>query len=422
VPPTWIRTVIWWHVYPLGFTGADPSGADRTRGRGLRALIPWLDHALRLGANGLALAPIFQSEAHGYDTVDHFRIDDRLGDDAAFDELVAAAHARGLRVLLDGVFNHVGRSSVALAAHPAWTKRGPDGGPATFEGHATLVELDHANPDVADYVTGVLDHWLDRGADGWRFDAAYTMPTGFLADVVSRSRARHPDAYFIGEVLHGDYAQIVDDARLDSVTQYELWKAIWSSLNDRNFFELAWAIKRHDAWLSTFVPLTFVGNHDVTRLASALTDERHVPHALAILFTLAGTPSVYYGDELGLLGVKEHRAGGDDAIRPEFPDRPGELTGAAAETFRLHQLLTGLRRRHPWVHAARTTTVQLANRQLAYDVNADGQRLRVALSTDDEPWRLPLTGTAARVLAASPGVRVEGAVLVVEPHGWAVVE
>jgi len=201
-----------------------------------------------------------------------------------------------------------------------------------------------------------------------------------------------------------------------------LWKAIWSSLNGGNFLELAWAMDRHDALLSPFVPLTSVGNHDVTRIASALTDDRHLPHALAILFTSAGTPSVYYGDELGLRGVKEERVGGDDAIRPEFPDHPEEPAGSAAETLRLHQLLSGIRRRHPWLHAARTKRVHLVNRQLVYDVTAAEGALRVALSTDDEPASVSLTGTARQVLAGSPGARVERDVLVLEPHGWAIVE
>jgi hypothetical protein len=132
-------------------------------------------------------------------------------------------------------------------------------------------------------------------------------------------RTRHPDAYVFGEVIHGDYAGFVRDTGVDSVTQYELWKAIWSALNDRNLFELAWALERHNAMLDSFVPQTFIGNHDVTRIASQLLDERHLAHALVILMTCGGLPSIYAGDEQGFRGVKEHRAGGDGAIRPAFP-------------------------------------------------------------------------------------------------------
>ena len=112
----WPARVIWWKVYPLGFLGAEPaalpSGAD-VRHR-LRSLEPWLDYLIELGCNGLALNPIFSSETHGYDVVDHLRIDPRLGDDADVDWLMDACHRRGIRVLFDGVFNHVGRSFPAF--------------------------------------------------------------------------------------------------------------------------------------------------------------------------------------------------------------------------------------------------------------------------------------------------------------------
>ena len=170
-----------------------------------------------------------------------------------------------------------------------------------------------------------MTHWLDRGADGWRLDAAYAVPPSFWAQVLPQVRERHPEAYVVGEVIHGDYARVVTESGIDAVTQYELWKAVWSSLNDGNLHELAHALGRHDGFLDTFVPLTFVGNHDVTRIASRLTDPRHLPHALAVLFTVGGTPSVYAGDEQAFTGVKEDRAGGDDAVRPPFPETPAGL-------------------------------------------------------------------------------------------------
>src|SRR4051794_1006846 len=140
-----------------------------------------------------------------------------------------------------------------------------------------------------------MSHWLARGADGWRLDAAYAVAPAFWKAVTSRVRQVHPDAWIVGEVIHGDYAAIVADGGLDSVTEYELWKSIWGSLNDRNFFELSWTLGRHDGLVDSFVPLTFVGNHDVTRLPSKLDDVRHLPHALAVLFTVSGTPSIYAG-------------------------------------------------------------------------------------------------------------------------------
>lgn len=286
---------------PLGFAGAEKTAGTSVVHR-LPQLENWLDYAVELGCSGLLLGPVFAAETHGYDTIDHFRIDPRLGDEADFDGLVAAAHDRGLRIALDGVFNHVARS---FNGPDEWFRRRPDGSLDSFEGHDHLVALDHSRPEVAQYVSEVLGHWLERGVDGWRLDAAYAVPPEFWQAALPRDR--FPEAWFFGEVIHGDYAGYVTKSGLDSVTQYELWKAIWSSLNDGNFFELAYALERHDALLDAFVPQTFVGNHDVTRLATRLDDERHLGHALAILFTVAGVPSVYYGDEQAFRGLKEDR-------------------------------------------------------------------------------------------------------------------
>jgi cyclomaltodextrinase len=263
---SWADNVIWWHVYPLGFTGAERQAlavGEPVRHR-FWQLENWLDYAVELGCSGLLLGPIFAAETHGYDTVDHFQIDPRLGDQQDFDHLIAAASQRGLRIVLDGVFNHVGRSFPAFQAAltggtgsptARWFRRDPDSGDyLTFEGHGQLVAFNHDEPEVLDYVVRVMTHWLDRGTAGWRLDAAYAVPTSFWARALPRVRGAHPDAWFVGEVIHGDYLAYAKDSGLDSVTQYELWKAIWSSLNDRNFFELAWTLDRHNQILDGLTP------------------------------------------------------------------------------------------------------------------------------------------------------------------------
>jgi cyclomaltodextrinase / maltogenic alpha-amylase / neopullulanase len=391
--PDWVHHAIWWHAYPLGFTGAYPAdappGPDEHR---LRRLIPWLDHVQRLGTNGILLGPIFASTSHGYDTTDHRRVDPRLGDESDLDALVAAAHERGLRVVLDGVFNHVGPEHPRLLAarddpagpDAAWFRRDADGGIAVFEGHPGLHALDHSRREVRDHVVEVMSHWLDRGIDGWRLDAAYAVPADFWAEVLPRVREQHPDAWFLGEVLHGDHAAIAAATTIDSLTQYELWKAIWSSLNDRNPHELAHALGRHDGFLDAEVPATFVGNHDVTRLASRLDDRRTLPLALTVLFTVAGTPSVYAGDEYALTGVKEDRQGGDDAVRPAFPADPATPPpGADLEILHLHQELIGLRRRHDWLHRARLEVVHVDHERLTYRSHHGDHALTVTLDLGD---------------------------------------
>jgi len=412
--PEWVRHVIWWHVYPLGFTGAEDrldllAGPVRHR---LPHLQGWLDHVLELGASGIALGPIFASETHGYDTVDHYRIDPRLGDDTDIDALLASASDRGIRVLFDGVFNHVGRSHPAFqsvlddgpgADTASWFRlRWPDGPDSwrpgvepeydDFEGHHHLVALNHAEPAVVDHIADVMNHWLDRGISGWRLDAAYAVPAAFWAQVADRVRARHPDAYLMGEVIHGDYADLPTEGHLDAVTQYELWKAIWSSLNDHNFHELAHALGRHNDFLDAFVPLTFLGNHDVTRIASRLDEPAHLFLAVVLLATLGGTPAIYAGDEHAFRGVKEDRAGGDDAVRPAFPPDAGGLSPLGLPTFQHHQAMLGLRRRHPWLHTARTRVLDVANEHLSY-LSTDGDhRLVVALSTAPATLTVPVPG------------------------------
>jgi len=424
--PGWVEHAVWWQVYPLGFVGAYPA---REGAGGLGRVTAWLDYAVELGASGILLGPVFASETHGYDTVDHLRIDPRLGDDADFDALVTAAHDRGLRVLLDGVFNHVGRGHAAFqaalsegesASTANWFRRDDSGQYATFEGHDALVALNHAEPAVADYVVEVMTHWLRRGADGWRLDAAYAVPTAFWAEVLPRVRAEFPDAYTVGEVIHGDYAEFVTESTVDTVTQYELWKAVWSALNAGNFFELSWALERHNGFLDTFVPQTFVGNHDVTRLASKLEDERHIALALVLLLTVGGTPSIWAGDEQGFRGVKEDRAGGDDAVRPAFPEKPADLAPYGWTLYHLHQELIGVRRRHAWLHTTRVRTVHLTNEQFVYEAGA----LLVALSVGAASVELPAP-YAKKVLNGTAELKQAGsadAVLILPAAGWAILE
>jgi cyclomaltodextrinase len=428
--PEWVKHAVWWQVYPLGFVGAYPDHGDHTPHR-LRRLESWLDYAVELGASGLALGPIFASETHGYDTVDHFRIDPRLGDDGDFDALVAAAHDRGLRVLLDGVFNHVGRAHPAFqealrgGATRSWFRWEPGRpGYATFEGHDALPALNHDEPAVAGLVADAMRHWLARGADGWRLDVAYAVPTGFWSTVLGQVRADHPQAYFVGEVISGDYPEFVRSSTVDSITQYELWKAIWSSLNEGNFFELSWALERHNKFLDTFAPLTFVGNHDVTRIASKLTDERDLPAALAVLFTVGGTPTVYAGDEQAFRGVKQDRAGGDDAVRPAFPEKPDDLAPYGQPVYRLHQDLIGLRRRHDWLHTARVGKLHLTNEQFVYEATGGSQSLVVAVNVADAVVGVPVA-YGKRVLNGAAELMRGGsaeATAQLAPHSFAILE
>lgn len=367
---------IWWHVYPLAALGA-PIRSEHDSAHRLRALEPWLDYLVELGCNGLLLGPIFASATHGYDTLDHFRIDPRLGDESDFAWLIDACSARGIHVVLDGVFNHVART------HP-WVEQGL-AGDTDWEGHGELATLHHAEDSVRDAVVDIMLHWLRRGIAGWRLDVAYAVPPEFWADVLARVREEFPDAMFLGEVIHGDYTSITKAGSLDAVTQYELWKAVWSSLVDANFWELAHALERHPVEVLTN---TFVGNHDVDRIASTVGPEKAVL-AAAVLLTVPGMPSIYYGDEQGFTGVRGESWSADDAVRPALPASPAELSPLGGWIFTEYQRLIGLRRRNAWLTRARVEVLDKTNETISYR-SFDGER---SLQTD--LWLDP-----------TPGVRV----------------
>jgi cyclomaltodextrinase len=427
---SWVDHVIWWQVFPLGFVGAESELKDaRPEPHRLRRLIGWLDHLVSLGCNGLSLGPVFTSGTHGYDTIDYLSIDPRLGTDEDFDALIAACRERGIRVLLDGVFNHAGRDFAPVkeaftrgpgSAAAEWVTLYDTAGVITaeyFEGHDQLITLNHDSPRVQQFIGDVMVHWLERGIDGWRLDAAYAVPARFWAAVLPAVRKKFGDAWFVGEMIHGDYAAYVAEAGLDSVTQYELWKAVWSSLREVNLWELDWTLGRHRDLLTHLVPMTFVSNHDVTRVASQIADPEHVPHAVVLLCFLPGIPSIYYGDEFGLEAVKENRAGGDDAVRPEFPAERGLFPGGHPEIERLYRQMISLRRREPWLTDAVIATSAVTEKQMiitAQDRSSSDRRLVLVLNLADVRYKLP--DPMGEVLESGAPVN-RGRVA---PHSWAI--
>jgi cyclomaltodextrinase len=414
----WTAHVIWWHCYPLGFVNAEDEAVHDVRHR-LGQLTNWLDYLLRLGCNGMLLNPIFASVSHGYDTLDHYAIDPRLGDDSDFGELMWKAKERGIRILLDGVFNHLAREhdlvQRAIAAGPGtpdgdWL-RWEDGRPRVFEGHDPLVELNLAHPPVQDFVVDIMCHWLERGVDGWRLDAAYAPGAANWRPIVERVKARFPDCWLLGEVIHGDKDTFVFESGLDSVTQYELWHSIWASLNTRDFWNLDWTLQRHRRFCRTFRPQTFISNHDVTRISSKLDDQRHIEHAAVLVTLLPGIPSIYAGDEQRFQGIKLDAPHGDDAVRPPFPMTPDGLLPFGANTFELYQRLIGLRRSHPWIVDAVVSTLDISHESMVVVVTGPEQVIELALNVSDEAVPLP----EGEIAMASHAGAAE-----VPAHGWAI--
>lgn len=403
MPPPWVIGRSWYQLHALRALGCPDRNpaphAEEPIAHPLRDLDPWLDHIAGLGAGGLLLTPVFVSQTHGYDTVDPFRVDQRLGDTDDLRRLITACHDRDLKVMLDGVFNHVSRafgpfadvlahgrdSATAAWFHIDFDGDGPDGfAYDTFEGHAHLPTLNHDNDEVLDWAVDVACHWLEQGVDGWRLDVAYAAPAAFWSRFSARVHERFADAYLLGEVIHGDYAQFVTDSGLHTVTQYELHKAIWSALHDRNPHELSWTLERHATFAQTFVPHTFTGNHDVTRLLTNLGDPAYLGHALAVLCSVPGSPCVYYGDELGFRGRKEAREGGDDAIRPALPPSPAPADDDQRAILDLHRHLLHMRRARPWIDTGTLEVLDVSDDQLRYRVSGDGQALVAVLNVGDD--------------------------------------
>ncbi len=335
--PEWIERAIYYHVYPIGLLGA-PLTNDLSRpvAHHLRDLEPWIDHLITLGCNAVYLGPVFESVSHGYDTIDYMTVDRRIGDNEDLRSLVAYAHDRGVRVILDGVFNHVSRLFPAFrdlqehgreSAYRDWfvdvdfEQESPYGDPFSYyayEGNFDLVKLNLGNDGVREHLFDVARRWLGEfGADGIRFDAVEQLDDDFVRDFVAVCRKANPDCWLLGEALGGDYRKLAGPGLLDSCTNYEAYKGLWSSFNDRNMHEIGWSLNRQfgpDGIYRDLLLYGFADNHDVNRIASQLTREEDLGPLYTMLYTIPGVPSIYYGSEWGIEGVK---AGPDDSgLRP----------------------------------------------------------------------------------------------------------
>ncbi len=326
-----------YHIYPLGMCGA-PKRNDFSSpaGNGIRSLTDRIPHLVSLGVTGLYVGPLFESTAHGYDTVDYYHVDRRLGNNEDLVALVDECHAAGIAVVLDAVLNHTGRDFFAFrdlrehghsSPYRDWYRgvdfsRGSPAGDAFayegWSGNYDLAKLNTSNTEVRKHLFGAVEFWMrEFGIDGLRLDAADVLDPDFLAALSSFAKSIKPDFWLMGEIVHGDYRHWARSGCLDSVTNYELYKGLWSSFNDKNFFELAWSLNRQNGPDGMYRDLrlyNFVDNHDVNRVASVLKERSHLFPVYGLLFTVPGIPSLYYGSEWGLRG--ERGMSSDEDLRP----------------------------------------------------------------------------------------------------------
>ena len=411
----WAYNSIFYQIYPIGFCGA-PVHNDGVCVPRIRKLMDWSEYLQTLGVDSILLNPIFESDNHGYDTRDFKTIDCRLGTNEDFKEVCEDLHKHNVKIVLDGVFNHVGRGFWAFkdvqekkwdSPYKDWFHISFDGNSCYndgfwyegWEGHFELVKLNLQNPAVVDYLMECVKSWIDEfDIDGLRLDVAYSLDHNFMRRLRSYTQELKPDFALIGEVLFGDYNIIVNDEMLHSCTNYECYKGLYSSFNSMNMFEIAHSLHRQfgsDQWCIYRGKhlMTFVDNHDVTRLASILTNKKHIPLAYGLLMGMPGIPCLYYGSEWAEQGEKA--PDNDYALRPCFEEpKPNELTEFIKKLIRVRQESDAL------CNGAYKNVV-IQNHQLVFERCSEKERVIVAINAADYPYTAnagELNGTAADLL------------------------
>lgn len=368
-----------YHIYPLGFCNA-PKENDGVVVPRILKILDWVQHLEKLNITSVYLGPVFESERHGYDTIDYTKVDCRLGNNSDLKKVIQALHKKHIKVYLDGVFNHVGRSFFAFqdvlekkwdSPYSSWfyinynDQNNPDGFTyANWEGHGELVKLNLENPDVRNYLFQVIDGWMEEfQIDGLRLDVAYCLNQTFLYELHDHLKSKNPDFFLLGEMIGGDYNLLLKDNLLDSVTNYECRKGLFSSMNSHNLFEIAHSLQRQfgkDPWCLYRGKhlVSFVDNHDVDRIASVLVDERDLPLTYALLYSMPGIPCLYYGSEWGCKGTRTNHS--DYDLRPSF-EKPewNELTDLLAR-------LNEIRKEYPVLTYGEYETIYLQNEQFVF--------------------------------------------------------
>ncbi len=438
--PTWAADAVFYHIYPLGFCGAparnDFSAAPVDR---LGRISQWLPHMRALGVNALYLGPLFESSAHGYDTADYSTVDRRLGSNANLSRLSNQIHAAGMRLILDGVFNHVGRDFWAfrdlqrngeLSPYKDWfagvrfEEQSPYGDAFTYqpwEGHYDLVRLNLHNPQVREHIFEAVRAWVREFAiDGLRLDVAYCLDIDFLHELAAFCRSLKADFWLLGEVVHGNYAAWANPQTLDSVTNYEVYKGLYSSLADRNYFEIAYSLNRQfgpDGIYKDIPLYNFADNHDVDRVASKLNDPAQLQSLYLLLFTIPGIPAIYYGSEWGLAGQRSPQD--DSALRPCLDLEEMKRFAPQPHLSQLIARLAALRADLPALRHGAYAQLFVSHEQLAFARCSADQKIVVLLNAAVQPaafdLALPVKAREAMdTLNPGAGFPVENGKLLVE--------
>ena len=395
----WAYESVFYQIYPLGFCGA-PFENDGVLTHRIKKVEDWIPHMKKLGINAIYFSPVFESDTHGYNTRDYKKIDVRLGTNEDFRDVCAKLHENGIRVVLDGVFNHVGRGFYQFQDVLKNREHSPYldwfhinlSGNDTFndglwyegwEGNYDLVKLNLDNPQVVDHILDAVDYWIKEfDIDGLRLDVAYCLSENFVRRLRSFTDSKKKDFFLLGEMLHGDYNRLMNDSMLHSVTNYECYKGLYSSFNSMNMFEIVHSLLRQfgpESWTLYRGKhlLSFVDNHDVTRVASILQNEKHLPLIYALMFGMPGIPCIYYGSEWG---EKANKSEGDPALRKSF-DHPvfNELSEWISK-------LAEAKKNSKALNYGDFRSVVLTNKQCIFERKTEGERVLVAINAEDAPY------------------------------------
>lgn len=420
---SWYNEAIFYHIYPLGLTGAPKHNDYSAPVSRLNTLLPWIDHIREIGCTALYIGPLFESVGHGYETTDYKKLDSRLGTNEDLKNFVAACHEKEIKVIFDGVFNHTGRDFFAFkdiqqnrehSRYLNWYCNVNFGGNTEYNdgfsyenwgGYNLLVKLNQRNPEVQNYICDVIRFWVSEfDVDGIRLDAADVLDFDFMRALRRTAAEVKEDFWLMGEVIHGDYSRWVNGETLHSVTNYALHKALYSGHNDHNYFEIAHTVK----YLQNMGNLdlyNFVDNHDVERIYTKLSNKAHFAPVHVLLYTLPGVPSIYYGSEFGIEGKKEKFS--DDSLRPALDIKDYADAVQKNPCTALITALGKIRQHTPALSYGSYAELQLTNRQFAFARDLDGIRVIVTVNNDDNAADMSLpAGNCAEYIGTLTGRKV----------------
>jgi len=387
-----------YHIYPLGMLNKLDSNS--TNNFNLTYLNKFSSHLKDININAVYIGPIFESKYHGYDTIDYEKIDRRLGSNSDFKNMVEHYHNENIDIIVDCVFNHVSRDFFAFQDlltnkwnsryrdwfHTDFSKnnnRNDGFSYSSWDGHDELVKLNLENTTVADYLINIAKNWIyEFNIDGLRLDAADVMSNNFIKRLSYEMKMIKKDFYMLGEMVHGDYMNLMQETNIESITNYECYKGLYSSLNDKNYHEIAHSFNRllgHSGLVKNKYLYNFVDNHDVNRVGSEIKNKKHLFPLYLMLYTMKGLSSIYYKSELGVEGKRTKYS--DENLRQPFIIEELNYDNALLDSIKRFSLI---RKEHDLFAFGDYETLLVESSFIVYKRFKNNKNILVLINSDDE--------------------------------------